>query len=501
MLQLEAIRAASIFQSGMVLQRRTPICIWGQASGADAVRVTLEKDTAIAAVESGTWRAYLPPREAAVGLTLTLSTPETTITFNDVAVGEVWIAAGQSNMEFLLQYDAEFSSVSGMTCPDIRCFEVPKLSFPEQLQYYSHSEAGFWRKVSPADNPYFTAVGFYFAERLHETLQIPVGILNCTWGGTSASCWLSEEYLTGELRRFLERGEAAKKDMQYDDFYRFVNMQQDILRSGFNMGTPHLEPMEPFLDQELADQVQRLRLMPFSPFRPCGLYHMMVQTMVPYSVKGVLWYQGESDTADADIYAALMRAMIRCWRDDWQADLPFLMVQLASFAYMSEALDFGPIRAVQEALARTEPNVYLVTAFDTGMEFDIHPKEKRPVGVRLALQALDKVYGMHMLADSPTVLESSRQQDTVTIRFKHTGGGLSVRGETPETFDIWADGIAVSAFDVQVLPRCIQIQSAAFADADTVTIAYCQRPWCQATLENSAGLPVLPFSVDVRSGL
>ena len=135
------------------------------------------------------------------------------------------------------------------------------------------------------------------------------------------------------------------------------------------------------------------------------------------------------------------------------------------------------------------------------MEFDIHPKEKRPVGVRLALQALDKVYGMHLLADSPTVLESSRQQDTVTIRFKHTGDGLSVRGETPETFDIWADGIAVSAFDVQVLPRCIQIQSAAFASADTVTIAYCQRPWCQATLENSAGLPVLPFSVDVRSGL
>lgn len=498
MLQLEAIRAASIFQSGMVLQRRTPICIWGEAFSAGPVRVTLGKDTVYAAVENGAWRAYLPPREAATGLTLTLSTLDETVTFDDVAVGEVWIAAGQSNMEFLLQYDAEFSAVSDQTCPEIRCFEVPKISFPEQAQYYSQSEAGFWRKVDPADNPYFTAVGFYFAERLHETLQVPVGILNCTWGGTSASCWLSEEYLTGELSRFLERGEAAKKDMQYDDFFRFVKMQRDILSSGFNMGTPHLKPLEPFLDPELAAQVRRLHLMPFSPFRPCGLYHMMVQTIIPYTVKGVLWYQGESDTADSDVYDLLMRALIRCWREAWTADLPFLMVQLASFAYMSEALDFGPIRAIQASLARTAPNVYLVTAFDTGMEFDIHPKEKKPVGTRLAQQALDKVYGMHLPADSPTVLHSSRDRDAVILQFKHTGEGLSIRGEAPETFDISADGTAIEDFDVQVLPRCIRVRAAAFTDADIVTVAYCQRPWCRATLENSAGLPVLPFTVEVR---
>lgn len=482
----------------MVLQRRTPICIWGEADGDGPICVKLGKDMAYAPVENGTWQVYLPPREAAVGLTLTLSTPNATVTFEDVAVGEVWIAAGQSNMEFLLQYDAEFPSVSNRNCPEIRCFEVPKISFPQQTQYFSQSDAGFWRKADPADVPYFTAVGFYFADFLHEALQVPVGILNCTWGGTSASCWISEAYLTGELSRFLTRGEAAQKDMRPDDFQRFVNMQKDVLASGFNMGTPILKPLEHFLDPELAAQVQHLHLMPFSPFRPCGLYHMMVQTIVPYTVKGVLWYQGESDTADADVYATLMRAVIRCWREAWTADLPFLMVQLAAFDCMSEPLDFRPIRAIQESLARTEPNVYLVTAFDTGMEFDIHPKKKRPVGVRLARQALDKIYGMHLLADSPTVLHSCRERDTVIVWFKHTGEGLSVHGEIPETFDISANDAAVTDFEVQVLPQCIRVRAAAFAGAESVTIAYCQRPWCRSTLKNSAGLPMLPFAVTVE---
>ena len=151
----------------------------------------------------------------------------------------------------------------------------------------------------------------------------------------------------------------------------------------------------------------------------------------------------------------------------------------------------------QAELAKKEPGVYLVTAMDTGMRYDIHPKRKKPVGVRLALQALDKVYHRHLPADSPTVLCAQWEQESVVVRLKHCGSGLHVKGERPETFDISADGEDVSDFTVSVRPHELVLTADAFLTAHTLRIAFCQRAYCELTIYNSADLPVLPFALSL----
>ncbi len=491
------LRLPLIFQDGMVVQRRKAVCVWGEAD-CGQVSVTLGGAAALAQVRDGRWKAYLPPMEGATNLTMTVAAGEEQIHIRDVAAGEVWIAGGQSNMEFLLKCDAQREAAYRQSLPDIRCFEVPKISFAGQENHYKMSDSGFWRKAVGEQMADFPAVGFYFACRLGEALQTPVGIINCTWGGTSASCWVSPEYLTGELQFYLDNARRVQAAVDYDRALPgYIRMQQDILARDIDMGKPNLAPLEPLLDAAARERLMTMNNWPFSPFRPCGLYQWMVTTILGYSVSGVIWYQGESDEYASDHYGRAMEAVVRCWRDGWGEALPFLMVQLAGFEVMAEYLDFRTIRRAQEQLARTCPGVYLVTAMDVGMRYDIHPKQKRPVGIRLANQALDKVYHRHIPADSPTLERAKRQGDTILLKFKHCGAGLELRGQSMATLDVTADGQAVNTFAAELLEDGIRLTAPAFARADRVQVDFCQRPYCELTVYSAADLPVLPFSVCV----
>lgn len=494
---MSMIRLPAIFQHGMVLQRQKPVCVWGEAQSGQLVHIQVGQNRAVAQTIAGRWMAYLPPMEAASGLEMTVWTDLDAIHIRDVAVGEVWIAGGQSNMEFLLKHDAQRAEAADRVCEDVRCFEVPKISFPGQEDYFKMSDAGVWRKENPTDSLLFNAIGYYFANRLHEALGVPIGIINCTWGGTSASCWVSEKYLTGELQFYLDRAREVQAGMDYEkELPGFIEMQKNILASDIDMGRPNLAPVSPLIDQQTHERLMTMNNWPFSPFRPCGLYNLMLKTIVPYTVSGVIWYQGESDEYFSEQYESAMKAVIRCWRDEWRQQLPFLMVQLASFEVMAEYLDFTTIRSAQERIARTVPQTYLVTAMDLGMRYDIHPKRKKPVALRLANQALDKVYGTHIPADSPTLLDARRDSGRIILRLKHTGSGLHLEGERCETFDILVNGRKREA-DVQLSGHDIVISSPAIGDGDEVTVKFCQRPWCTLNIYNSAGLPVLPFTVVV----
>lgn len=488
-----------IFQDGMVLQRRKPLCIWGTAKDCTAVTVSLNGDSAMCAVSDNTWKVWLPPMEAAAGLTLTVSSCDVTVSIQNVAIGEVWIAGGQSNMEFLLKYDAERESALELEDADIRCFEVPKISFPGQEEHYKMSDAGFWRRACREESPYFTAVGFYFAHRLKQTLGVPVGIINCTWGGTSASCWVSQDYLTEDLEFYLDKAREVQTAMDYDkELPRYIAIQKRILSSDIDMGKPNLAPITPLIDEATHQRLMTMNNWPFSAFRPCGLFELMVKTIVPYTVSGVIWYQGESDEYFSQHYENAMKAVIRCWRDCWKETLPFIMVQLAAFEVMAEYLNFVTIRATQERIARTVENAYLVTAMDVGMRYDIHPKYKKPVGTRLALQALDKVYGCHICADSPTVDTAFRDGGQVIIEMKHSGGALTVRGREAKTFTVRCDGVQTDEFTIRVEGRRIRVLCDATATASEVEVDYCQMPWCELNIYSGAGLPVLPFTVKLK---
>lgn len=494
---MTAIHLPLIFQNGMVLQRRKPICIWGSATQCDHLTVELADAQVLCAVRNGLWQAYLPPMEAGVGYTLTVSTQACSVSVTDVAIGEVWLASGQSNMEFLLRDEQHVGEALGVSHPDIRCFEVPKISYAGQENDRDYSQVGCWRKACGTDSLFFTAVGYYFARQVKDTLGVPVGIVNCTWGGTSACVFTAEEYLTGLLRAFLDEAEAARKKLNASSLEKFKETQCWLDQNPFDNSVPNLVPISP--NEEMMAfraEMDTCRLAPFSPFRPCGLYETMLKTVIPYTLSGVIWYQGESDAPYQERYAALMKAMITCWRDAWHEELPFLMVQLASFEEMTEPLDFVPIRAVQERLTKTMNRVWMICAMDAGMRYDIHPKDKRTIGQRLALQALSKVYGYPILADSPTAAGCRRHGSRVEITLDHCGDGLRCAGERPQTFDVTADGEAVD-FEITLYERSIALTSPVFAHASSISVRFAWRPYCADNLYNSAGLPVLPFQYDI----
>lgn len=484
-----------IFQSGMTLQRRAPVCIWGRAQSEARVTIRLAGNTAHTVASEGAFSAYLPPMEAGSGLTLTVSTDKETITIDDVALGEVWLAGGQSNMEYLLRDDAEVACEMQVNLPEVRCYEVPKVAYPGQENDRDYSAVGVWRRARGEEAKYFTAVGYYFAKKLHAELNVPIGIINLTWGGTSASAYMREDYLTGSLKPYLDRAaEAQAKLDPASEPERYRKLQKHLDDLHFDNSVSNLTPMQPDPSMmAFMAEMGELFLSRYSPFRPCGLYETMLKPTSPYTISGVIWYQGESDAAYADTYELLMQRMIACWRSLWKAELPFLIVQLASFEEMMERLDFVPIRAAQERLAKSCGKVWLACAMDAGMRYDIHPKHKRPIGERLAAQALSKVYGRAILADSPAPEGAKRVGDTLVIHFAHAGEGLALRGETPETLELIVDGVEQNAFSAIVDGNELRITSPEIADAKTVTLAFCQHPFCIDNIYNSAGLPMLPF--------
>jgi sialate O-acetylesterase len=484
----------------MVLQRRRPVCIWGWAAEGSRIALQLAGESASAVTKNGEWKAFLPPMEAGTGYILRISSDDDEIAVADVAIGEVWIASGQSNMEFLLRDDAEAASAMMTVHADVRCFEVPKISYPGQENDRHYTSVGLWRKACGKEALYFTAVGFYFAEKLNQALNVPVGIINCTWGGTSASVFMAEETLTGRLKFFLDRAaEARSKIDPATELERFKALQKKMDALPIDNRVANLAPIQP--DQAMMDafmEINALHLSIYSPFRPSGLYETMLKTIVPYTVSGVIWYQGESDEPFADLYQELLQAMIVNWRDLWHEELPFILVQLASFECMVEPLNFVPIRAIQVKLTKTMGQVWLVCAMDVGMRYDVHPKHKRPVGERLALQALSKVYGRPILADSPSVEGWNREGSQICIRFANCGDGLECRSDQPQTVDVKVNDVVVNEPKVSVQDNVMLISAAEFETGGTVSVEFCQRPFCEDTVYNSAGLPMLPFAVRIE---
>ncbi len=500
------MKFAPVFASCCVLQRRKPIAVWGTEEKAATVTVSLGEVSASAAVENGKWMVKLPAMEAAAGLTLTAKNDlDEEIVLTDVAVGEVWIGAGQSNMEFLLMCDADRAEVlETVNEPNIRFYEVPKVSYEGQLENEDHSSEGVWRKALPGDVGYFSAVGFYFSRKIREKIgDVPVAVLGCNWGGSSAAAWLAEEYLTDELDYYMELNRtAAAVDSLEEDFAKFreqgkqSHSPEAVAGMMKFMSNEIKGPLNFPMDEERMKYFRRTKYAPYSQFRSCGIYHTMLETVMPYTCAGVIWYQGEEDAAKAEMYCRLYAQMVRCWRDKWGEELPFIQAQLAAYnpGKGREDLDFTEIRAVQEYITKVVPGVYHVVTFDVGSEFDIHPKRKKPVGERMGLQALSHVYGVDVECESPEVVSAAKENGEITIRFLHSVDGLYVEGETAEGFAVLVNGQKTDP-KIEVYEDVVSILSDAITEDARVEVNYCQICYCKANLYNSVNLPVRPFKV------
>ena len=504
-----AVRPAMIFQDSMVLQRRKPIRVWGKSDGDRTVKVYFCGAESTAQSKNGRWEAVLPPMEACENEELVIRSGEEEIRIEDVAVGEVWIAAGQSNMEFYLRYDAERKEAEADH--GIRIFDYPEVSYEGQLEEWDYSEFGFWRKCTEKDLDYFTAVGYYFARMIRKAYHIPVGIIGCSWGGTPACAWMSADYLKGTggeiwLKEYTEQIQSIDME-EYERKFRSdpVNYRGKPFANPFQEKMMYGMTDEEFdaMMQSFADAGNAVILPtgPLSEKRPGGLYQTMVRRIAPYGNRGILWYQGETDDTHPDVYGTVLKNLIRCWRDLWKEELPFLIVQLAPFEYWNkDGRDIFPtIREKQEEVSRDMPGVWMASVMDCGMRRDIHPKRKRPVGERLALLARGHVYGESLLCDPPECTGIHVEDRSVKLCFSNAGEGMQIRGGELSAAELTADGKRILEYEAETYEDILEIKSGEICENSIVEIRFAMKDYCEVNLYNSAGLPAKPFFAGNRT--
>lgn len=500
------LKTAMIFGNGMVLQRRKEIPVWGIAEPGKRIFVTLGGVTEETTVnENGEWLLRLPPQEAGRGLRMVVRKEEEVLDFTDVCVGEVWLAGGQSNMEYPLGSDVNGDIViEADRNPDLRFFDYPEVAYEGQLEDYRYDQFGFWRKCNQRDLPCFSAIGYYFGRNLSESLEIPIGIIGCNWGGTTACSWMDPELLRdNEGRVWLEDYEQAIKNLDLELYFRvyksnpindrtkFITDKKFLQNLKYGSSFEEQEQMMKFL-REVEEKALPL-IGPYWERRPGGLYETMLKKLVPYGIRGFIWYQGESDDEHPEAYTAVFGRLIENWRNLWMEKLPFLLVQLAPFGdWMTCSGEKYPIiRECQEEISKEMDDVWMASIGDCGMEHDIHPKNKQPVGERLALLARGHVYGESVLCDAPELESVCQNEEEITLQFRYAQG-LYLDGKKINGLELWdEDG---GKLDVnRVLVR--EDQLILYSSPNVKKISFAQTGYYEINLYNAAHIPVKPFKV------
>ena len=531
------IRPALMFKDRAVLQREKKIAVWGQADPGAQITVQVQgQSVSTVTDDKGNWKVFLAPLQVSFQETMTISDDHETLAFQDLMVGDVWLAGGQSNMEFHMRYDADVEDEKKVCKnPCIRFFDYPDVSFPGQIDMADYGKNyGFWRSCDAENLERFSAVAYYCVKELQKKYQIPVGILGINWGGTSAMAWIPEEVATenGDAHR-IEAYHEGLGQMDLDAYdQRFMNdpmsFHTDLLGEPFSdlmmFGCSQEEFVQKISEVMAAQGIDFSTIDPaaFSPvigpkheWRPAGVYESMLLPCVPYGVKGVLWYQGCSDSdteQDAKAYKTVFPALIRHWRELWNDELPFLFVQLAPLdQWMGSVGTYYPItRQAQQWTADHVPGTGMAVITDVGMEWDIHPKKKQPVGYRLALLAENYVYGdKDVLCEAPTLIRAEWLNGQLILTFDHAGTGLYLAETVPYGQRVGADRLGgLQVFTEEGELDLSQAKAVAQNDkvilsglpegVKLVRVALARTGWYLVNLYNSAGIPARPAEVDME---
>lgn len=503
------LSVAKIFSEHMVLQREKSIPIWGTGTDGKEVVVQFRGCSYTTAVSGGKWSVNLPAMKAGRDDIMQITCEEEVIRIQNVAVGEVWLAGGQSNMEFYLRFDKEYKkALKKGENSDIFFFDYPEVSYLGQINEYDYSNFGFWRPCTKEHMEYYSAVAYYFAEKIQKKYHVPIGIVGCNWGGTTACCWMGEEYLRdNEGKIWLEeyQKEIQFLDMEkYNAYFAASALSYTGNPFGNRGSNALLHGIPKWLMKALIPGIEKAkdRLMPVvgpkSPWRPCGLYESMLKEVAPYGIRGVIWYQGESDDIHADVYETVLSQMICCWRDLWKEEIPFLLTQIAplGFWFSGTPETYPVIREKQELVAKHVPGVWMTTIGDVGIEWDVHPKRKRPVGERLALLAFGHIYGEEILCDPPECIGMTVDDGKVTLKLKHADGGLIQKGKQVSSLECDRNGQSVESFLASAEGENIIISSEQILKNDRIQVRFAKKLYHEVNVFNMSGVPVRPFCID-----
>lgn len=502
------LQTAELFGNNMVLQRDKPVQIWGTGEIGETVSCVIQGTESKTVVgEDGNWSISLPELYASEEETLTIRTKEDEITYCNVAVGEVWIAAGQSNMQFQMRYDKDFKEMlKNCKNRNIRFFDYPVVRTQKERGVLDFSEFGFWRPCDAENLQYYSAVAYYFAEDIQKDLDVPVGILGGNCGGSSASCWMDEETLErcgAVWRKDYEHGLEGIENLDEIEkaFYEspesentlhpFAAEVSDKLMYGIS-----LEEMQKAIENIGSNSI--LLIGPWHEWRPNGLYYTMQQKIVPYTVRGILWYQGESDENHPEIYADMMCGLIDLWRKDWKEDLPFIMTQLAPYGeILGNGGKFYPVlREQQEEVTKRMDKVWLASIGDVGNVYDIHPKEKKPVGRRLALLARGHVYHEDILCEAPEIQSAVKENDQIILTFANADV-LHCKGDRINALHVVKEGIEIPAdkYKAEIAANRVVITLPGLAGNSPIQVSFAKEAYYEVNLCNASDIPTKPFTI------
>ncbi|MBI5397092.1 MAG: sialate O-acetylesterase [Verrucomicrobia bacterium] len=483
---LAAVKPHGMFTDNAVLQQGRKVPVWGTADDGEKVTVKICGQQACAVAKGGKWMVWLKPLKAGGPFTMTICGTNT-IELKNVLVGEVWICSGQSNMQWMLISCANSADViAASKDPLLRLIDIPRGAKDEtqsELPVASPGQAAVaWRECTPDTVPSFSGVGYFFGKHLREALKVPVGLIGSNVGGTPAEAWTSRRVLEKEFPEILASHAQAIKNWPQVE----ANNQKIIAKAKAEKKQP------PRLPQNPATSGQR----------PAGLYNAMIVPLEPYAIAGAIWYQGESNAGRAYQYRTLFPAMIKNWRKDWGYNFPFLFVQLAPFMKIeAEPMEsnWAELREAQLLTTVKLPKTGQAVITDVGEETDIHPKQKEPVGQRLAIAAQAIAYGQKIEFSGPAYAGMKVQGNKAVLSFTHLGGGLVAK-------DGALKGFAISGADKKFVNAQAEIQGDKIVVcspqvAKPAAVRYGWANFPVVNLWNKAGLPASPFRTDNWPGV
>jgi sialate O-acetylesterase len=495
---------APLFRDHAVLQRDKAVPVWGRADPGEPVTVGFRQHSAVTITAAdGGWIVLLPPLAAEEKGAELRVTGRNRVVVRDVIVGDVWLCSGQSNMAWPVESSLNAAAeVAAANHPLIRQFKVDAATAENPQQTVGGSG---WQAASPATAGKFSAVAYFFARELQPKIGVPIGLINSTWGGTPIESWLAPASLSGNpsfavVASRWEQRLAAYPELKlaYDvELPRWEKAEAAALAAGPEAHRQFvLENVEP---QRPAG--------PTSPQRPSSLYNAMIHPLLPFAVRGILWYQGESNAPRAREYAALFNTLIRDWRVAFgQGEIPFLWVQLANYRQPSPrhtkwfgtdpALHGASWAYLREAQQRALvlPATGQAVTIDVGDPDDIHPRNKQEVGRRLALLAESVAYRRTVVSSGPVYVRAVREGPALRVHFSQIAGGLMATGGAVRSLEVaGADHVFQSA-EGRIEGDTLIASTPAVAEPVAVRYAWANAP--QANLGNADGLPAAPFRSD-----
>lgn len=461
---------SSLYADYMVLQRDVPLDIHGTANTGEKITVEIDGQKAEAVADNqGKWSVVLSPMQAAEDLTLTITAGKQRKVFSHVAVGEVWLCSGQSNMAFMLcQAENGKEDIAAADDPQLRLFDMKgrwetyDVAWPasclDSLNHLQYFHETTWQPSTPESASRFSAVGYYYGRMLRQKLGVPVGLICNAVGGAPTEAWVDRNSLETSFPNILSnwlqndfiqdwvRGRAAK------------NLTNDQTKLGRH------------------------------PYEPCYLYESGILPLQRYPIKGVIWYQGESNAHNKDAHAKLFSLLVNGWRQNWNnPDMPFYFVQLSSLNRPS----WPWFRDSQLRLMKEISNTGMAVSSDCGDSLDVHPRCKQPIGERLARWALAKTYGQDITPSGPVFSSATRQADALIVSFLYADGLQTSDGKAPSCFEIAEeDGLFLPA-TATIEGSKVRLTSPTLKHPRYVRYAW--QPFTRANLVNGDQLPASTF--------